>query len=310
LLEEEFVPPVALTAELLGQLTPALARAALPGWIASHVEGAETDTLAERLSGLLAAFPDEALALALDQFQRTGEAYALYEAHPIGKIISRAYMGALLVGSTVEGLEHLSALDGRPTLVLCNHLSYVDTQATDALLAGSGASTFADALVAVAGPKVYDTPFRRFAAFCLSTVKTAQSTQLAHNEAALSPREVARIALDTIRLAQGLMRQGRPVLVYAEGSRARNGRLQPFLKGVARYALPGEGLILPLSISQADRVFALDAPTLRPHPVRLVVGAPVEVPPGDRGEAVAEAWRRIAAGLDDRHRPEGEVALV
>lgn len=304
------MPPVALTAELLSQLTPALARAALPGWIASHVEGADAEALAARLGGLLAEVSDEALTDALAQFQRTGEDYTLYEAHPIGKIISRAYMGALLVGSTVEGSHHLDALAGRPTLVLCNHLSYVDTQATDALLAQAGASAFADALVAVAGPKVYDTPFRRFAAFCLSTVKTAQSTQLAHNEAALSPREVARIALDTIRLAHGLMRQDRPVLVYAEGSRARNARLQPFLKGVARYALPGEGLILPLSISQPDRVFALDAPTLRPHPVRLVIGAPVEVPTGDRGEAVAEAWRRIAAGLDARHQPEGDGALI
>ena len=41
----------------------------------------------------------------------------------------------VLLGREVSGLEHLdAAIEAGPTLVLCNHLSYFDTQATDAAL--------------------------------------------------------------------------------------------------------------------------------------------------------------------------------
>ena len=299
------MPPVEIPDDLLAALTPSLARAALPGWIASHVEApaAAVEALTADLGALLQELDDDAIAGALAAFAACGADYALYDAHPVGRRVSRLHMGALLRGGGLVGGEHLAAVACQPTLVLCNHLSYVDTQATDALLAAAGASAFADALVTIAGPKVYATPFRRFAAFCLNTRKTAQSTQVAHNEAGLSPREVARIAIDTIHSAQALMAAGRPVLLYGEGSRSRDGRLQPFLRGASKYARPGETLLLPMAITGSDAIFPVDAQTMRPAAVTLSIGAPIPVPPGDRGEALAAAWRCIAGLLDADHQP-------
>ena len=289
----------------LASLEPALAREVLPGFLGAYVDpdcGAAA-AFEEAVRGAVAETSDDELRELLDRFATAGSEYRLYPVSSAARRISRACMGVMTTETEVLGLEHLRAATAGPCLILCNHLSYVDTQLTDLLLTQAGAADIADRLVTVAGPKVYEAPFRRIAAICLNTIKTAQSSHVSHNEAILSPREVGRIALETVRQATELMIEGRPVLLYGEGSRSRTGRLGPFLRGVSKYAAASDLAVLPAAISGTDRVFPIDSLTMHPAAVSLRFCAPIHVVEREARAAVDEAWEAIAAALPERHRP-------
>ena len=278
----------------LRQIPPEALPTLLPAWLggfvapsaASGVEAAIRLALAE-------ADPSELTAL-LESVSQVGEGYRDWPPLPLARHLSRSFMAPLLEGSSVEGLDHLRGISG-PCLLLGNHLSYVDTQVTDALLTVHGGVDLAQRLVVVAGPKVYETPFRRLAAACLHTLKTAQSTTIGHNPAALSPREVGRIALETIQQAHGLMGEGHLVLLYPEGTRSRAGALQPFVRATAKYLrLPGLSVV-PLAQTGTQAVMPIDEERLHPAKVRLRFGAPIEVAPLGPQAALDLAWGHLDA---------------
>jgi 1-acyl-sn-glycerol-3-phosphate acyltransferase len=185
---------------------------------------------------------------------------------------------------------------------VCNHLSYVDTQVTDTVLARAGHRELADRLVAVAGPKVYTDAWRRLAALGLNTRKTVQSAAVATEQDALPPRELAAIARDTLTECESLMDRGYVVLLYPEGTRSRDGRLQPFLRAVGRY-LSTEGVrVLPLAQTGTEAVFPRDATQMRPRPVRLAFGPPL-APGGNRDEGLARSHAAVAEHLPEAYRP-------
>ena len=290
-------------------LEPEVARALIPFWLQGYVQGDEAQKVAfsDAAAAALATVSDAALRQMLQEFGHAGKEYRLYPASAPARAVSRAAMATICRGLHLDGLDHLrAAVAAGPCLLLSNHLSYVDTTITDLILHHHGATALADALVVVAGPKVYSSPFRRLAAISLNTLHTAQSSHLATNEAGLTPREVGRIALQTLGLATERMAEGQPVLLYAEGSRTRTGRLQPFLRAVSKYLRQPGLTVVPLAISGSDDVFPLGADQLRAAEVRLTVAEPLR--PEDPQEALAEAWRRIAQALPERYQPEPGLA--
>ena len=295
-----------ISLDQVAQLSPDMARVLIPQWLDSFVEApvAAKARMVDEVGSLLSEATVEEVAGALHHLVEIGSEYTLYQANPLARAVSRAYMTALMEGSTLEGLEHLrSAMEAGPCLLLSNHLAYCDTQIKDLLLHWAGAGDISEAIVAVAGPKVYGTVFRRMASSGLSTIKTAQSTAVSHNEAALSPREVGRIAIETVRRAGGLMLSGHPVLIYAEGSRSRDGRLQPFLRAVRKYAsFPGLRVV-PMAVSGSNLMMPLHQTQMFARPVCLRIGSAVEVDPMDRVGAVEETWARIGRLLPDENQP-------
>ncbi len=297
-----------MMAELAG-LDPQVARGLIPEWLGSNVVEEVREDVVSGVSEVLAPATAEELQRLLAAFQSCGEGYQLHSADPLARRISHAFMRPLLPEPEVVGLEGLrAACQAGPTLWLSNHFSYVDTQATDAMLAGSGADDIAQSVVAVAGPKVYGTSFRKMASTCLTTLKTAQSASLSHNEAALSLREVARIAIQTLREADALARAGRPILIYAEGARTRTGRLQPFLKAVAKYGRAPGMQMIPVAITGTQELYPIDAEQMRPARVRLTFGEPVSIEELGRVDALVETWRRVGLGLPESQRPDPETS--
>jgi len=292
--------------KLLAGLPPENARALLPAWLDGYLDAPDSvrSRFAAELNAALAETSDAALSAMLAALATVGDEYRLYPADPLARLMSRRSMPTLLTGATLEGLPFLRhAAAAGPCLLVCNHLSYADTQVTDLVMFQSGAEDLADAVIAIAGPKVYDTFFRHMAAICLNTLKTVQSTGIGDNEAGLSPREVGRIALGTLRQAGELMTAGRLPLLYAEGTRTRTGRLQPFLRAVTKYCAFRGMRIVPVAISGTDVLFPLLAHGMRPAAVRLAFGEPVEAEAGKAREALEEIWHRIAALLPEPHQP-------
>jgi 1-acyl-sn-glycerol-3-phosphate acyltransferase len=83
----------------------------------------------------------------------------------------------------------------------------------------------------------------------------------------------AQAALDTgIRL----LREGKLLGVYPEGTRSPDGRLYKGKTGVARMALEARVRVIPVAMFGTDRVNPIGSTIWRPHKVRIKVGPPLD----------------------------------
>ena len=254
------------------------------------------------------AMDSAAWAAAAKDFSRRGSEFEAYPAEPSARALTFAFLDGLVdFSSTIEGVEHFDAAVARVdagdrVLIVGNHTSYADTTSALLLLRRSGRTQAANRVAVLAGPKVFEDAFRRFASAAVPSIKVAQSARLAHNEAGLSPREVAIIARRSLETAAGLMDEGLLVLLYAEGTRARDRRLQPFLRATGRYATLERTAVLPLSQAGADGVMPVGEDTFRRAPVTLRFG-PIIEPGTQRVEALEAIHRAVEAGLPAEYRP-------
>jgi 1-acyl-sn-glycerol-3-phosphate acyltransferase len=118
--------------------------------------------------------------------------------------------------------------------------------------------------------------------------------------------------IEAFRLAQRVLEAGHVLVVFPEGTRSPTGQLQTPKDGLAMLALRTNATIVPLGVSNTDRVWPKGS--LLPHPgghATMRIGEPFKVadaiPSGlDRKAQKAAAteviMQRIAALLDPRHR--------
>src|SRR5262245_32607332 len=159
--------------------------------------------------------------------------------HPPAALAQRIHsqLGGMLLtaDSRLEHAEELQRVAESSVILLPNHVSYADANVIQVMLQRAGFEALCQRLTVIAGPKVYSAPERRFSSLCFGTIKTAQSSQRASGEAVMRPREVARIAQQSIACAFERLDAGDALLLFPEGARTRSGRLQPLLPAVARY---------------------------------------------------------------------------
>lgn len=289
----------------LASVDPPTLRAALPAWLAGRIDDPDPDHT-ERLRTVAEGWSDEVCRSMVQFLLELGGEHRVYRAHPACRQTSRVWCRSVLLEPRLEGGEHLAqAVSRGPTMLVGNHLSYLDANATDALLAWHGLEAIADDLVAVAGPKVYQDAFRRFAAGCINTLPVPQSTTLGHT-AKLAPRELARRAKAGLDAARAELEQGRVVLIYPEGSRTRTGQLQPFLRGVHRWLSVVDDLqIVPAALVGTDAIMPLDDhDKAHPSPAWMRLGPALQVGrDGASREVLAKAHAALAALLPPALQP-------
>jgi 1-acyl-sn-glycerol-3-phosphate acyltransferase len=225
----------------------------------------------------------------------------------------------LEAGSGLENAAALEAARSGRALLLGNHLSFVDVNVLDHLMAEAGYGDVAERITALVGPKVFASPIRRLASLCFGTIKLAQSTSRASGEAVMRPREVARLAIETIRTAQQRQAEGDHLLVFPEGSRSRGARLERCLAAVARYLDTPDTILIPWAHAGAEKLMPLGADRVFAATVRVRIGTPLpaarllEACSGHRQLAMDVVGYLIAAALPEEYRglyarPEGELA--
>jgi 1-acyl-sn-glycerol-3-phosphate acyltransferase len=264
---------------------------------------ADRGRFAQALSQLLERASQAELEQVLLRVSNEDYAFGYHAPIELARQIQHVLGDATLAAdSCIEGLEHLRELDGRSAILLPNHLSYSDANVIEVMFHRAGLAALSRRLTAVAGPKVYSEPWKRFSSLCFGTIKTAQSSQRASGEALMRPRDVARIAQQTIACAFERLDAGDALLLFPEGSRSRDGALQALLPAVARYCeRPGTWLV-PMGIEGTERLMGFGESKLQPTRVVLRVGAGVRAEElcarhdGNRGR-VAEALGRMIAGL-------------
>ena len=120
--------------------------------------------------------------------------------------------------------------------------------------------------------------------------------------------------VEAFRTAERVLEQGHILLIFPEGTRSPDGRLQKARDGLAVLAMRTNAPIVPIGVGDSDRVWPRGQKLPRPRPgtrVTVRIGSPFrladELPDGlSRKEAKSAAtdliMRRIAALLPERQR--------
>ena len=244
-----------------------------------------------------------------ERLAQTGQDWQYYARDPLARSIHQILADRLLAPAlTHVDLQHLASLQGRPVVMMANHLSYSDANVIEVLLRRAGGQELCDRLTVIAGPKVYSTLRRRFSSLCFGTVKVPQSSGRASDEAVMPTREVARAARQAINTALERLRLGEALLLFPEGTRSRSGQMQRLLTGAARYLDAPGTLVLPVGLTGTEALFPIGERTFRPAPVAVRFGRPVEAARlrarcgGDRRQLVDCVGLAIAALLPAGYR--------
>lgn len=286
----------------LSNLDPSTMRQMVISFLSDHVADVE-DGAGPQAREIVEGWDDATIRDVRDCLKNLGQEIKLYNAHPGCRQVSRAWANNIITTSTVEGENHLTqSVASGPTIIICNHLSYFDTTGTDVALFNAGLKDIANNIVALAGPKVYSDLFRRYAASCLNTLPVPQSTQFSHT-ARINPRELAKQAHTSKDLASNLANDGFIPLLYAEGSRSRDGRLQPFLKAVHRYLRVDGMHVVPAAILGSWQVMPVGSGKLHRAPISLQFGPKISVDEHGSRQALTLAHDGVASLLPKAHKP-------
>ena len=114
------------------------------------------------------------------------------------------------------------------------------------------------------------------------------------------------------REALRLLREGQAVLIFPEGGRSKDGRLQPFKPGAFRLALAAGAPVVPVTITGAFEAWPMTRRFPRPGRVTVTYHRPLtaaDLPPGSDPKAwpalMAEAARRaVASALPPAFQPD------
>jgi 1-acyl-sn-glycerol-3-phosphate acyltransferase len=105
------------------------------------------------------------------------------------------------------------------------------------------------------------------------------------------------------RFSLEALADGRPIALFPEGTRSRDGRMRSFKDGAAYLAMRSGTSVLPVGIAGSHRMFPGRSPL--PHRTRVTIriGEPFTQPHSSAGridrEALADATRRIEAAVAD-----------
>jgi 1-acyl-sn-glycerol-3-phosphate acyltransferase len=193
-----------------------------------------------------------------------------------------------MTGLKVEGegwLENQS----RPALLVSNHVSHADTPI---LLAALPSRARERTVVGAAADYWYARPWLgRVVSLWLNTFPFSRSGG----------------AQAVLHSSSQLLKSGWNLLIYAEGTRSTDGRLQPFLPGVGHLASEARSPVIPMHVRGTHRVMPKGRRYFLPAPVEVRIGRPLE--PG-RGEASRAFTARVEDAVRELGRGSASDAVA
>jgi 1-acyl-sn-glycerol-3-phosphate acyltransferase len=185
---------------------------------------------------------------------------------------------------TVRGMERIEGLG--PCVYCCNHASFVDV--------GAVAITLPGQLRFVAKRELFRIPF-----FGAGLRLTGQIPV---------DRQRHDAALDAFESAAAAVRSGLSAVVFVEGTRSRDGHLQPFKKGAFVMAIATQAPCVPVYVAGAWDLLPRGGLIPRPGTVQVRIGAPVPTAGlayQDRDRLRQQCWEamaRLATGENGERR--------
>lgn len=206
-----------------------------------------------------------------------------YWARRLSRLWARLLLGLLGIRVTVEGLEHL--VPGQTYVFAANHRSQFDIFVLLAALPGEFGW--------VAKKSLFHIPVFGQALGRMGNVPIDRSNLQA--------------AIRSLNHAASLVRGGRSLIIFPEGTRGTLRELLPFKKGVFIMALKAGQPIVPVSLNGTLAIQPRGSLQVRPGPVKVVFSPPID-PRDFQGrpkEELMEAVRRAIAKNFDPDYPYG-----
>jgi len=110
----------------------------------------------------------------------------------------------------------------------------------------------------------------------------------------------------SVRLARRYMREGISYLIFAEGTRSRDGRLGEFKRGSFLLAIESGAPVVPITIVGTGRILPRGAFAVRPGIARIIFHPPVnasEYSPATRKDLADRVRSAIAGALPPEQQP-------
>ena len=196
----------------------------------------------------------------------------------VSKNYSRILLSVFGIRVVVSGLGNIDR--AKPYVFMSNHVSHADSPA-----------------LALVIPHPLHWVFKRE----LANIPVFGWVLLACGQIMVdrSDRERSRAILDE---AFAGLSGNSSVMIYPEGTRSRDGALQPFKKGGFRMALQAGLPIVPVRVSGTREVVAADTLVINPGTVRVAIFPPVETrgkTPDDIPELMARVREAMLSGTTD-----------
>ena len=113
-------------------------------------------------------------------------------------------------------------------------------------------------------------------------------------------------AMRSLEEAIRKIRNGASVLLYAEGTRTRDGKLQPFKRGAFNIAVKAGIPVVPLTINGTFPILPKGSIVIRPAPAEIVLGDPIPVT-GEGKEEEMRVMERVAAAIKQSYVDQSEL---
>jgi 1-acyl-sn-glycerol-3-phosphate acyltransferase len=113
-------------------------------------------------------------------------------------------------------------------------------------------------------------------------------------------------AIQALEQATQSLKAGHNFLVFPEGTRSPDGRLQPFKKGVFMMAINAQAPVVPISVSGSWKIMPKSKFAIAPGTVRITVHDPVSTEGStieDRGKIMERVRQAILSGLAPEEQP-------
>ncbi len=211
------------------------------------------------------------VAIPVSLFDRTGGLTHAWFAVPWAKGILRA------CGVKVELLGRENVDPGEPRIYVTNHQSYFDIFVLLSSLPVDFKFILKQELMRI--------PILGF------TMKRARYIAIDRS----NPRSAAR----SINSAAEKIRQGASVVVFPEGTRSEDGRLQPFKRGAFLLALKSGCPVVPVAIKGTNEIVPKGSLRVRPGVVTVTIGEAIPVS-GYTKRNLGELMGRVRAVLARR----------
>jgi len=112
-------------------------------------------------------------------------------------------------------------------------------------------------------------------------------------------------AVRSLQEAVVKIRHGASVLMYAEGTRTLDGKLQPFKRGAFNLALKAGIPVVPLTVNGSFSILPKRSVRVRPGTVELVLDAPIPVSGEEGKEAEMRLMQQVHAVIARHYIDQG-----